>query len=239
MPSIPVYQVTDPAVFPNPNGVVDTDLGWLNMSAANLDNPGPGCTALFKIARHTEGAQQYVDLGVSTNSYATTNTSYLVVGVYYQPPAGPPDCAWKIVVQFPPSSTIGQNKESPLIQYANNCPDIGAPNGGWNTPGNAYTQVKPGSSHWLGKTRFYHKLSRWGIEMKIPVLNAIADDGIFFPTDGSAFKLYVAVVVRKTDGTYNPHLTWPPLSHMGGNNILCGMPHPDDPLNGWGLASFE
>jgi hypothetical protein len=236
-PSVPVL-VSDGIVI---DGVVTGDTGWDSISPTTLDTPGPGATAQFKIARHSipNGAEtlNYVDLGVVTDSYATTDKTFLVLGVYSKLSDGTTECPWKIVVQYPPPSTLvgASNKPSPKIVYANNCPNLAAPNGGWNAAGHVYKIPKPGS--WLLNTRFSHKASgRWEVEMRIPNIDAISADGIYFPAAG--FKLYVNVVVVK-NYAFNPQLPWPPSSTMGGANHLCGMPHPEDPTEGWGEGYFS
>jgi hypothetical protein len=236
MPSIPVFAVTVPGTFPTINGVVDNDAGWLNMSSAVLDNPGLGCTALFKIARHSEATNNFVDLGVITDPYSMSDETYLVLGIR-SPMAGGGYCSWKMIVQFPvPNTTIGTKLSPSNIWFGRDCPTESDPDGGWNTAGYKYSQPKP---HWLWDTKFSHKLNRWQLELKIPTNAGVADDGIYFPPIGTAFRLYVCVISKQTDGTYTPHLPWPPNSSMAGSNPFCGMPYPEDATKGWGNAYYE
>jgi len=239
-PSVPV-PVSDNIVI---DGVVTGDGGWDGVSPTTLGSPGPGCTAQFKIARHTipNGDQpplDYVDLGVLLDSFAITDKTYLVLGVRSTLSNGTTDCPWKIIVQFPPAVlAVGAiNRPSPRILYANNVPPSAMPNSGWNAAGNVYKTPKAGS--WLLNTRFSHRaVGRWEMEMRIPNVDELSPNGIYFPAAASGFKLYVCAVVVK-NSAFNPQLPWPPGSTMGGANYLCGMPHPEADPDGWGVGFFS
>jgi hypothetical protein len=216
------------AGVPTMDGQVASDPGWNGAGRVDLDLSGVVPQVYARLVR--TATHVYIGLSVNTPPLAPTSNDRIVICLS----TSDAQAAWRIHIQpYSDSVSIGQGQAA-FIEYWRNSST-------WKgnvSPQNPSDPAAP--APWLQTAQvptFFHGLSFWEMELKIPIESNLANDdlrtGVYFPPIGTSFKLYFNIL-RVSGAGYAFQYPWKSSSKID-PTLLSGTPEP----TAWASGSFD
>ncbi len=211
---------------PTLDGLVVGDPGWDGAARIDLDCSGTVPETYVRWVR--TATHVYMGLVVKTPGIAPDLYDRVVLA--FRTLDDP--SAWRIHIEpFGLSTPLGAG-HPPAVRFWRNSST-------WNAGGMVVTPAN-GNGQWLMPAEIplqYLGGTHWEMELRIPIEpnsnNVLANNGIFFPAVGTAFKLYLNVV--KTSGSgFACQYPWRNTSIIS-PTLTTGTPA----YSQWGIASFD